>query len=557
MRWAGRFPANGLMSRRFDSHEPCPGCGSKDNLARYTDGSAVCYGAGCEYREEAGDDLAEVSRPVADKLTSFTPIEGDFHDLTKRGLTEETCRQFKYRIAHTSDGAVQVADYYDIRGRRCGQKIRYPNKAFTWNGRAKEAGFFGQQRASAKQGYRLYVTEGEIDAMSISQVKGHRWPVVSLKNGASGAAKDFAAQLDWLDQFREVILVFDSDEPGEAAAQQCAELLPHKARIARLPRKDANEMLVAGETAELIEAIDSAAPYRPDGVVAARDLIGELLVKPEHGLSYPWNGLNRLTYGMRLGEITTWCGGTGTGKSQALREVTRTLLLDHKQAVGVIALEETAKFAALGQVSLELETPLHIPERRERVTDEEITAAAERVLENLYLYSTSDVAEASNILPKIRYLVHGLGCRYIVLDHLSIMVSGTATDGDERKRIDEIMTRLRSLTQELDVGIHVICHLRKPNGTPFEEGGQISLVDLRGSGAISQISNSVIALERDQQSDSVEKNMARVRVLKNRFSGHLGVAGRLEFDPVTCRLNEVEVVPDTMTAPSGEEVRDF
>jgi hypothetical protein len=35
----------------FVHHEPCPRCGSRDNLARYMDGSAWCFG--CHYRERA------------------------------------------------------------------------------------------------------------------------------------------------------------------------------------------------------------------------------------------------------------------------------------------------------------------------------------------------------------------------------------------------------------------------------------------------------------------------------------------------------------------------
>lgn len=37
------------MSSRFVSHDYCPACGSRDNLARYDDGGAFCFG--CHYRE--------------------------------------------------------------------------------------------------------------------------------------------------------------------------------------------------------------------------------------------------------------------------------------------------------------------------------------------------------------------------------------------------------------------------------------------------------------------------------------------------------------------------
>ena len=37
----------------FVRHEPCPSCGSKDNLARYSDGHGYCFG--CHYREHGSD----------------------------------------------------------------------------------------------------------------------------------------------------------------------------------------------------------------------------------------------------------------------------------------------------------------------------------------------------------------------------------------------------------------------------------------------------------------------------------------------------------------------
>ena len=41
----------------FVRHEPCPNCNSRDNLARYSDGHAYCFG--CEYREPAVGETNE------------------------------------------------------------------------------------------------------------------------------------------------------------------------------------------------------------------------------------------------------------------------------------------------------------------------------------------------------------------------------------------------------------------------------------------------------------------------------------------------------------------
>lgn len=102
------------------------------------------------------------------------------------------------------------------------------------------------------------------------------------------------------------------------------------------------------------------------------------------------------------------------------------------------------------------------------------------------------------------------------------------------------MTKLRSLVEETGVGMLVVSHLRRTDGTPAEEGGALSLSHLRGSQAISQLSDAVWGLERNQQDEGVKKNLVRVRILKNRYSGDTGIAGYLAYDKEHNILNAVK-----------------
>jgi twinkle protein len=125
-----------------------------------------------------------------------------------------------------------------------------------------------------------------------------------------------------------------------------------------------------------------------------------------------------------------------------------------------------------------------------------------------------------------------------VLDHISIVVSGIG-DGDERRLIDNTMTKLRSLVEETGVGLLLVSHLKRPEGNKgHEDGLHTSLAHLRGSAAIAQLSDIVIGLERNQQGDN--PNETTVRVLKNRYSGVTGEAGNLSYHRETGRLVEAE-----------------
>lgn len=68
-----------------------------------------------------------------------------------------------------------------------------------------------------------------------------------------------------------------------------------------------------------------------------------------------------------------------------------------------------------------------------------------------------------------------------------------------------------------------------------------SLTDLRSSHSIAQLSDMVLALGRNSQSDDPEeRNTTLVRILKNRFSGETGAGCALRYDTQTGRLNEVD-----------------
>ena len=126
----------------------------------------------------------------------------------------------------------------------------------------------------------------------------------------------------------------------------------------------------------------------------------------------------------------------------------------------------------------------------------------------------------------------GLDCRVVFLDHLSILLSGL--DGDERRMIDQTMTKLRSLVERTGITLFLVSHLRRSHDDKgHEQGQQVSLGQLRGSASIAQLSDSVIALERDQQ-DRNPDAVTRVRILKNRFSGETGIAEHLKYDKETC-----------------------
>jgi twinkle protein len=219
--------------------------------------------------------------------------------------------------------------------------------------------------------------------------------------------------------------------------------------------------------------------------------------------------------------------------------------LSKGETIGVIALEESVRHAARAQLGLAVSRPLHLPGELERVDEDELREAFDDTVGSgrCYMYDHWGSLTAEALLPKIRYLAKGLGVEWVILDHISIVVSGFAAEGGERERIDQLVTELRTGVEALGIGLHLVSHLRKAAGTPYEEGGRVHLNDLRGSGAIGQLSDAIVAAERNQQDDELANQM-QLRVLKNRYSGETGPADKLDYVASTGRLEVAGGHPD-------------
>lgn len=541
--------------------EACPECRanggdtSGNNLVRYDDGHGHCFA--CNYHEHASGEATKVERAPG-LLDVHVPAAG----LPRRRLTAETCARFAYGTGQDRNGVpVQIAQYRDKEGKIVGQKLRYQDKkgkGFPWVGTPKGVRPFGSHLWGKSK--RIIVTEGEIDCMTVSQVLGHSWPVVSLINGAAGAAKDIASNLDYFRQFDEVVLLFDNDEAGIAGAQAAAKAAGNaiKLKIATpLPLKDANDMLLADRHREIMSHVFNAAGYRPDGLVRPSEIVEEALREPT--LGYPWflPALTELTYGRREGEVITLGAGTGVGKTDFLMQQAAYDLDVLGMKVALFFLEQPPA-----------ETLQRLAGKRDGALyhllnggwdGETRRAAIQRLGESqdLMLYKgafgTGDWDEIKDL---IRYLAVAEGYKVVYLDHLTAL----AEPSNERESLETLMKEAAGLAHELRIILVVVSHLSTPDGKPHEEGGRVMIRHFKGSRAIGFWSHFMLGLERDQQAeDDAEKHTSTLRCLKDRYTGRAtGQTLALAYDQDTGLISEgVAPVATEETGPSGAGPSDF
>jgi len=529
------------MDAEFVRHEPCENCGSSDANSLYTDGHYFCFS--CQtYTPAEGINLNSQS---AEKMSNDTiELRGHPQALRRRGLSEKTCRFFRIH----RDGDTLLFPYFTSDGVLQGLKVKNKRKIFSYEGISTDTLF--AQYLFPTSGRRIVITEGELDAASCYEAMP-TWPMVSLPHGAASAKKDIQKQIPLFQGYEEIVLFFDSDEPGRKAAEDAASVLPPgKVKIARMEAyKDPSEALQAGDAEAIRKAIWDAKPYRPDGIIDGKNLL-EIVKTPQkpYDHQYPFKGLNKKLHGIRYGELVTFTAGSGSGKTSIMRHIA-TDLLQKGESVGILELEASNRRTALGLMSTAVGQNYNIGEHNEKELEKAFRNSIANW--NLYLFDGFGSFDPNVIYNRIEYLASGLECRVIFLDHLSILLSGL--EGDERRMIDTTMTKLRSLVERTGISLFLVSHLRRGSNDKHshEEGGRVSLSSLRGSHSIAQISDSVVALEVDQQADS-DRKPTTVRVLKNRYSGEVGRACELNYDLSTCRFKEDETTESPVFNPATD-----
>jgi len=519
---------------KFVRHDSCPKCGSSNNLAVYDD-HEYCFSEGCDYRKNYNKKgTREITEERKESRLTPLPLK-TMPALKSRGLDTASINKYKITVNTNPDSDIEcVFPLFDCEGEgmHIANQVRRAGKAFHTEGDMSRAGLFGQNFFPAG-GKSITVTEGYYDAASAFQLTGSRYPNVGVMSAAS-AKKEIVRNFEYIDSFEKVVLNFDSDDPGQKAAKEVAQLFaPGKVTILKLEKaKDANDYLKSGWAKEYINEWFRSPPYMPDGIQLGSDpaLIEEIIkYKEPRSVPYPWDGLNQKTYGIRTSELVLLTADTGVGKTSVCKEIEYSLLthpdlVAEGAGVGFLHLEEPKRDLALGLMSVHNNKPYHFPDVER--TEEELRDAYKAVLDTdrVVIWDHFGSNDIDVVLAKIRHMA-ALGCRYIFLDHLSIIVSDQS--GDERKQLDEISTKIKTLTMNLDIAVVCVIHINRQ--------GQV-----RGSAGPEQVANIILRLERDKKElNEWRRNITKITVEKNRKFGRTGPACYLYYNEVTGRLEEL------------------
>lgn len=530
----------------------CPdveNCGSSDAYSIQDNGWGKCFSCGKRYPPEFNNNNDKentiekaISKSGKNKPNSFHPITDVFRAWPERGLSKETIQTYKVHVGQENDNFAARCPRFDENGNHVGNKVRTgadksnrkDNPPFYFEGKKSiMEPLFGMSVFEPGSAKFITVTEGYEDAMAVHQMTGGKYPAVSV-DGASSAPDDVKAAFEYLNSFDTIVFAFDNDEPGRKAAKAAAAIgFPlHKVKLLNLRKyKDANDYLVNKEAEAFTREWWNAPTYKPDGLKLGSDIWNEIIERKDHfTVAYPFTDINKLTYGIRLSELVIVTADTGVGKTSFLKHIEHKLLTDEKvkeqnYGVGFLHFEEPNGDTALGLLSIHNSVPYHIPDVER--PKEALRKAYDELLNNnrVVIWDHFGSNSVDAVLSKIRHMA-ALGCKYIVLDHLSIVVSDQS--GDERKQLDEIATKIKTLCMELDIAVIAVIHTNRQ--------GQI-----RGTAGVEQLANIVLRLDRNKTDDDEwRRNITKITVEKNRFCGYTGPSSYLWYNKDTGRLSELE-----------------
>jgi twinkle protein len=531
-----------MMGQIVTRNQPCEECGSSDAKQIYDDGSAFCFSCRRNFYppKEAYMQQPEVKKDWSNKLREVQddyPVRG----FKERNIYRQVAEHYGVKVSYDLDGNID-AHYYPFfnNDTLAGYKVRRLPKDFSSIGTVK-GGLFGQNLYSG--GPRLVITEGELDAMSVQSAwyKKYKtfYPVVSLRSASS--VKDLIKERDWIRNFDEVILWLDNDDAGREATKEAARIIGYdKIKIAKGSEKDASDLWIK-DSDKVLKTIYDAVDYTPAGILTKDELWSQLEKYNEiESVPYPdfMEGLNDKLKGMRFGEITLWTSGTGSGKSTLLREIGLHLLQSTPDKIGIISLEESPAETARKMAGMAInKNPAN-----EEIPLDELKVGFDNIFGNdrvMVLDHQGSISDGS-IMDFLEYMCLS-GCKYLFVDHITILASEGAEGLTGNEAIDKIMNDLLRLVKKHEVWIGLISHLRKTDnkGKSFEEGKLPSMDDIRGSGSIKQISMDIIAFARNVGSDNPEeRNTIKTKVLKCRYTGLTGPSGSLYYDFDTGRLKK-------------------
>lgn len=410
----------------------------------------------------------------------------------QRGLTREVIEL--YQIKATDRGSI-VFPYIGVDGVLRQQKFLALDRTADGKKRIRvekdcEPGLFGWQAIEPKA-REVTICEGEIDAMSLWMLG---FPALSVPFGGGTGAKQDWIEHEWtnLARFETIYLALDMDPEGLKATREIANRLGlHRCRIVELPKKDANDCLLAGLDVDTEFA--NAKSITPEELKDAEEFYERSLAILSGsqfngvGVPLPWDGAEQ--FKMRPGEVTIWNGVNGHGKS---------MLLGH---VVIHAAATSAQRCCIASFEMRAERTLARMVRqvvgKESPPQPSIRKAFDWFSQWLWFVDLVGTAKADRLLEVFEYAFRRYGTTSFVIDSLARCGINEGDYAAEKAFID----KLCEFANRLNVHVHLVTHTRKQ----LDENKPTGKMDVKGTGGLADMAFNLMTVWRNKPKEEAKR----------------------------------------------------
>jgi twinkle protein len=525
---------------------PHEACGSSDALQVFLkDDGAVdgfCFACNTFVKHPYGEGEVPDIKPSPPedkqaKVDAYTQHPW-MTDLPSRKLRADSFKYFGCKMELSQQDGVTPAAIlfpYAEPGKLRAWKLRVldDSKRMWCIGALKPCMPFGWARAIRSGQRTLYITEGEFDAIALWQVlkdanrntayADNNPAVISLKSGSSSAkalALDLRVEIN--KHFDEVVLCFDMDEAGQEAATEVCRLCPSW-KTATLPDKDPNDSLINGASKALKAAVVFRAEKPKNSrILAAASLHDMGRVQAEMGLSTPWDKLTEMSRGFRDGETWYWGAGVKMGKSELVNAIAAHMIKVHGRKVLLAKPEEAPgksyKLLA-GKIAGKI---FHDPNIEFDYSAYD--SAGEVIGDNAFFLDIYQFLDWKNLKTDIEHIVETEGVKDVIIDPITCFTNGMDPSTANTFLLG-LASEAAALAKDLNILIHMFCHLNTPDGTPHERGGEVFSNQFAGSRGMMRSCNYMIAMEgnKDPALSIEERNFRQLKMLEDREFGVTGI----------------------------------
>jgi len=386
-----------------------------------------------------------------------------------RGIGEKTLKEMGVGSGMAVFGDIKteaaIFNYY-----RDGLVVNYKARAFDEKLYKQKKGgeqcFYGLEAVLRGSRDVVYITEGEMDALSLIECGVPKNQVLSVPNGAPPervADKENSAKYQYvysaldegLNDVKKFILAVDSDEKGDNLREDLAEILGTvKCSYINWPDKDANEHLMQYGPERLLDfVLNKSIPCPVIGLYSLSEIPEPEPMELWNPGFYEWE--NKVKFSPKMFSVAT--GWPGHGKTMLMMQLWYQMAKSYDFSFAVFSAETRVK-------------PHHRRNFRrwmfgkyeDELTEQQIKTADDWTEENVKFISHPNARPTFGWLLDMIEAAHArFNCRAVVIDPWNKLDTQKPRDKTETDWIGECIDDLMDAARGLNMHIQVIAHPSK------------------------------------------------------------------------------------------------